>query len=191
MKFSLMCYCKNLRAEFKAFFPKIETIILIYRAIFMEHSIFYPCPLFSWIILKQDLYSAPVTHPSSSRVPRRKLPWHGGTHRDPELAPTEDTGLWSFPFNDNREILWTNPISTFNRVINLLMKMFYDWGEKIPCTVIDSSGFIDSYASHYYSWRTGKIRKPFLKTAISVDTDQQIITGLKISNHPIHDILHA
>ena len=76
---------------------------------------------------------------------------------------------------------------TFKKTLNL----FYTTDDKIPITAIDSSGFTSGYCSHYYSARTGKIRKHFLKTSISVDTDLRAITGFVASNSRVQDTRHA
>ncbi len=58
--------------------------------------------------------------------------------------------------------------------------MFYSGREKIAINPIDATGSTNSYSGNYYSQRTEKQRKSFLKTLISINK-KKVIIGFKTS----------
>ena len=62
---------------------------------------------------------------------------------------------------------------------------------RVSTIAIDSTGFPTEYFSYYYSMRTEKTRKDFIKISLAVDTEKQTILGAKITKSRQHDTKHA
>lgn len=62
---------------------------------------------------------------------------------------------------------------------------------RVSTIAIDSTGFPTEYFSYYYSMRTDKTRKDFIKISLAVDTEKQTILGAKITKSRQHDTKHA
>ena len=104
----------------------------------------------------------------------------------------QEIGLLKIPhFTTLQKFLCRIKPIFFNLLFKCTLKQFYSDDGSISIVAIDSSGFTSGYSSHYYSFRTEKMRKHFLKTSIAVDTDQQFITGFMISKNRVHDSRHA
>ncbi len=56
----------------------------------------------------------------------------------------------------------------------------------ISIMAVGTTGFTSSYTSYYYSHRTGKLRRNFLKTSISVGIAKKVVLGWKISQKTYH-----
>jgi len=72
------------------------------------------------------------------------------------------------------------------RIRKRMLSTTYQRGDVITVTALDSSGFTSAYASSYYSEKTGKTRKRFLKVSLAVDTETQMILASAITQHPTH-----
>ena len=104
----------------------------------------------------------------------------------------QEIGLLKIPhFTTLQKFLCRIKRICFDLLFKSTLKQFYSDDGLIAITAIDSSGFTSGYSSHYYSFRTGKMRKHYLKTSIAVDTDQQLITGFMISKNRVHESRHA
>jgi len=57
----------------------------------------------------------------------------------------------------------------------------------VNVAAIDSTGFVTDSSSYYYSARTEKLRKDYIKITISVNTKNLSILAIKTSNSRCHD----
>jgi len=62
---------------------------------------------------------------------------------------------------------------------------------RVSTIALDSTGFPTEYFSCYYSIRTEKTRKDFIKISLAVETEKQTILGSKITKIRQYDTKHT
>jgi len=79
------------------------------------------------------------------------------------------------------------PASILNQLFRKACSFMTSWKNVTSVVAIDSSGFTPDSASTYYSIRTGKTRRDYLKTTISVDSDLISLLSFHVTNSLCHD----
>jgi hypothetical protein len=77
--------------------------------------------------------------------------------------------------------------SVINQLFRKACSFMADWKTPSSVVAIDSSGFTPDTASTYYSARTGKTRRDYLKATISVDTTYKSLLSNNITKSRHHD----
>lgn len=76
---------------------------------------------------------------------------------------------------------------SLNKVFKKTCNLMSIVDKHVNIAAIDSTGFITDSASYYYSTRTNKLRKDFIKVTISVNTKNLSILAMKTSTSRCHD----
>lgn len=74
-----------------------------------------------------------------------------------------------------------------NRIFKKTCNLMSIVTDHVSVAAIDSTGFVTDSASYYYSQRTKKLRKDYLKVTISVNTEDHSILAMKTTSSRCHD----
>jgi hypothetical protein len=77
--------------------------------------------------------------------------------------------------------------TVLNQIFRNACSFMSEWKHGTTIVAIDSSGFAPDSASTYYSVRTGKPRRDYLKMTISVDSDHISLLSFHVTNSRCHD----
>jgi transposase len=77
--------------------------------------------------------------------------------------------------------------SSLNQIFKKTCNLMSIVDDHVTIAAIDSTGFVTDSSSYYYSARTEKLRKDFIKVTISVNTKNLSILAIKTTNSRCHD----